>query len=150
MKVDGSVTPVDFTFSGKKAAVRYITEVVLTIHSTGMDLSAAAELRTLGAAGLLGTGIRLFVTQAGLPVAELDLFQSPVTKMVDFYRYGVQVGHVDSIAAGTDEVVVTISWPVEAPLTLRSGFEDALTLKVSDDLTGLALFEGDVRGWATS
>lgn len=151
MNVDGSVTPVEFTFTGREGATRLITEVVLTLHSTAMDLSSAAEMRIFGSVGsTLSNGLRLFVNQSGLPVAELDLWTSPVVRMVDFYRYGDVSGHVDSIAAGTDQLVVTFSWPVEAPLTLRRGTDDYLSLKVSDNLTSLGLFEGNVYGWATS
>ena len=150
MAVNGSVTPAEFSYTGRVSAARLITEVVFTLQSTGADLTAVAELRTLGAAGLLTNGIRLYVTQTGLAVPELDLLQAPVKQVLDFYRYGVVSGHTDGVAAGTDQVIVTLSWPQEAPLTLRVGTEDTLTCKIADNLSGLALFSAEVRGWSTS
>ena len=150
MTVNGSVTPVDFTFTGRRAASRMITKVVLTIHSTGMDLATVAEGRTFGASGLLTNGLRMFVAQAGLPVPELDLMEAPVKQIVEFHRYGTLIGVTDGILAGTDMLIVSFTWPVEEPIRLRMGKDDTLTVKVRDNLTGLALLECEVEGWATS
>ena len=150
MAVDGSSTAVSFTLEPPSNVAYVVDALILTFHSTSMDLSSATELRVLGAAGALTNGIRLFETK-GIPSVEVDMFPTPVKRLVDFYRYsswsgsGVQVsGHTDSIAAGTDHVSVTITW--SSPIRLWSNNGDKLTVEVSDNLTGLAVMEAHAIG----
>jgi hypothetical protein len=151
MTVDGSSTPVTFT-AGPISGVTYeIYGLVLTIHSTGMDLGTASELRVFGAAGALSTGIKI-IEDIGSTV-DIDVFPTPVKKLVDFYRYaswsgnGVQVvGHTDAIAAGTDSLVVVLSWSEDDPLVLEPPNTETIGLKVSDNLSSLTLFEAHIFG----
>mgnify|MGYP003660116145 CR=1 FL=1 len=152
LAVNGSSTPVTFTLAPGNQVGYEVRALVLTFHSTAMDLGAAADMRVLGAAGLLTNGIRVYESR-GTPAVEVDIFPTPVKATVQFFRYatwsgaGVQVsGHTDGVAAGTDALSVTISWPIEDPLTLRSRSADTLTVRIADNLTGLALFEAHAVG----
>ena len=152
MNVNGASTPVEFTLDpGSQLAYR-VYALVLTIHSTGMDL-AAADFPIFGAVGAaLTNGIRVF-TSRGSPVVNVELFPTPVKKLSDFYRYtmwpeaGAQIsGQTDGVASGTDVVRVVLSWPISDPLELRSRSTDKLTVRIADNLTSLALFEAHAIG----
>lgn len=151
MKVDGSSTAVSFTVGPLPTATRKITDVILTIHSTGASLTTASELRVFGASGALTNGLRLFTTRKGVDV---DLWPTAVKKLADLYRYpgwknpnDTVSGTADAIAAGTDLVIYHLQFPIEYPVVLRNNTADLLTFKVQDDLTGLALLEAHAIGW---
>ena len=153
MNVNGSVSPVTFTLDpGAQVAYR-IYALVLTIHSTGMDLGTPADFQNFGAVGAaLTNGIRIFTTR-GNPAVNVELFPTPVKRLSDFYRYttwpdsGSQIsGQTDGVSAGTDVVRITLSWPVIDPLELRSRSSDKLTVRIADNLTSLALFEAHAIG----
>jgi hypothetical protein len=152
MTVNGSSTPVTFTLTAAENTTYYVRYLTLTVHSSSMDLSSAADMRVFGAAGALSNGVQVY-ERRGPPNVDVDLFPSPIKSLVDFFRYaswsgsGVQVsGHTDGVAAGTDTVSITYTWPENRPLTLRSGTNDTLTVNVRDDLTGLTLFEAHAVG----
>tara|TARA_R110000751_G_scaffold22447_2_gene63315 strand:+ start:716 stop:1171 length:456 start_codon:yes stop_codon:yes gene_type:complete len=145
MAVNGSVTPVLFTLSPGTQITHQVQKLVLTLHSTSMDLTAAADVRVLGAAGALANGIRVYESR-GAPTVDVDIFPTAVKKLVDFYRYGTVIGYTDGIAAGTDVVSITIEWPEDDPLVLRSRSTDTLTVRIADNLAGLALFEAHAIG----
>tara|TARA_R100000008_G_scaffold86334_1_gene78968 strand:+ start:1326 stop:1859 length:534 start_codon:yes stop_codon:yes gene_type:complete len=150
MNVDGSSTAVEFTLSPPSGVTFEVTDLILTIHSSGMDLATASELRVFGASGALTNGIKL-TEKKGSPIVSVEVFPAPVKKIIDLYRYtswsgsGVKiVGKTDGIAAGTDHLVATVSWP--KPLTIRPNSLDSLVLTVQDDLSGLTLFEAHAVG----
>jgi|TARA_R110000787_G_scaffold79047_1_gene172831 hypothetical protein len=150
MTVDGSSTAVEFTLSAPSRVTYYVDMLVLTIHSTSMDLSRPTDHRVFGAAGLLPNGLKVTETH-GSPIVDVEIFPSPVLRLADFFRYstwsgaGIQMsGHAGAIAAGTDLLSVTISWP--DPLLVRANGEDKLTVTVQDDLSGLVLAEAHAVG----
>ncbi len=155
MTVDGSSSAVSFTLDPPDNTTFYIHQLTLTIHSTGMDLGTAAELRNFGAvAAALTNGIRVFETRGTTPV-QVDFFPSPVKRITDFYRYLDLMGqtairgHTDGVAAGTDFLSVTIGWAPGRELVLRSTHPDLLTVYIQDDLTSLTLFEAHAVGRQT-
>ena len=153
MNVNGSSTPVSFTLTPPASVTVYVYELILTVHSTGMDFSSASELRNFGAVGAaLTTGVTVFESK-GSPAVNVDLLPSPWKRMADTYRYtswvnGAQqlVAVTDSIAAGTDLLTLTLSWDRDHPIVLTPNNNGILTVKVSDNLTSLALFEAHAIG----
>lgn len=151
MTVDGSSTPVVFTLDPPAGVIYVVQQVILTLHSTSMDLTSAADLRVFGASGTLSNGIQMYESR-GTPAVEVQVFPTAVKRVVDFYRYldlgvGDHIrGHTDGISAGTDFLSVAIGWDSGRELTLRSTEPDLLTLKVRDDLSGLTLFEAHAIG----
>ena len=150
MNVNGSSTAVSFTLTPPASVSVYVYELILTVHSTGMDFSSAAELRNVGAA--LSNGVTVFESK-GSPAVNVDLLPSPWKRMADTYRYaswvnGAQqlVAVTDSIAAGTDMLTLTLSWDRDHPIVLTPNNNGILTVKVSDNLTSLALFEAHAIG----
>ena len=150
MRVDGSSTPVAFVLSPPTNVSYGITQIVLTVHSTGMDLATASELRTFGASGALSTGITIFESR-GAPAVNVQLLPTPLKTVAGVFRssqWGPSggpfvIGHTDAIAAGTDSLSFVIN---TGPITLRKNTADLLTVLISDDLTGLALFEAHAIG----
>ena len=152
MTVNGSATAVNFVLQPPTGVLFRVHSLILTFHSTSMDLSSAVDQRVFGASGLLTSGLKVFHTR-GQPLVDVDVFPTTVKRLVDFYRYsswsgsGVQVsGHTDGVAAGTDHLVVAISWGESTPLEIRPNSVDALTVRVQDDLSALTLFEAHAIG----
>ena len=155
MAVNGSGSPVSFTLDPPENTTYYVHQLILTIHSTGMDLSHATEMQKFGAVGAaLTNGVRVFETRGMTPV-QVDFFPTPVKRISDFFRYFDLMaqndvrGHTDGIAPGTDSLSVVIGWAPGRELVLRSTHPDLLTVYIQDNLTSLTLFEAHAIGRQT-
>tara|TARA_R110000824_G_scaffold373443_1_gene563847 strand:- start:1249 stop:1782 length:534 start_codon:yes stop_codon:yes gene_type:complete len=155
MTVNGSSTAVSFTLDPPPGVTYYVHQLILTIHSTGMDLATVAEIANFGAVGAaLSNGIRVFESR-GTPPVLVELFPTPVKRITDFYRYLDLMGqndvraHTDGIASGTDSFSVAIGWAPGRELVLRDSHADLLTVYVQDNLTSLTLFEAHAIGRQT-
>lgn len=142
MTINGATTPTEFGVFSQNDRHIFVEKVTLTLHSSGMKLDSN-EIRQFGAAGLLGNGIDLVYRFAG---ETFDLFGNDVKALSQFYRYSDSVeGVTDGISAGVDFVVVTKTFP--RPLGIEAQTDDQLVINITDDLTGLTLFEAEYEGY---
>lgn len=154
MAINGSPTSArSFDVLPEVDRIKWVTELRLVFHSSGMRLGSNEE-RNFGAVGAaLTNGLRLVVL---MDRNEIDMFTDPVTRVGDFYQYaggagrglGVDTGlvnSVDGISAGVDLLVVSIVLPFPIGLHPESG--DRMYMVVQDNLTSLTLFETSYYGW---
>ncbi len=151
LTIDGSAVPVSFKAAAAAGELVTIDSVRLVFHSTNMKIDGNESRRfgPISAPGL-ANGLNLTVQQNGTTT---EVFLAPVTVLGDFYRYagGASVGvnsgvvnDVDAISAGVDFLMVLVVLP--ASVKLYPGTPDNVRVTVSDDLTGIALFEVQVYG----
>ncbi len=147
LAVDGSVTPQVFEVTADPDELRWIERLTIVLNSTQMDLSKATESRRFGpVGGGLTNGLQFQILQGD---GTADLFLDPVKVIQEFERYAAIeargiVNRVDAVATGTDLLLVGIELPCK--MGLFPGSTDAIRLIVSDDLSGIDLFEVQITG----
>ena len=142
LTINGTVTPTQFGIYTQQDQHLFVETIIITIHSSGMKLDSN-EIRNFGAAGVLGNGIDLVYRFAG---EEFNLLGNNVTVLSQFYRYMDEVtGVTDGISAGVDLLVMKKRFT--RPLPIESASDDRMVIDITDDLSGIALFEVEYEGY---
>ena len=144
LNVDGSSVAVEREVTPTTGQLWWVTEVRLTIHSTGMRLDND-ETQVFGAAGLLTNGLRLAVALGG---TDSEVFSSNGVKNIsEFFKYAASVtGITGGVSSpNTDFLVVRITF--DQAIGLDPSTSDRIFLEVRDNLTSLATFTANARGW---
>jgi hypothetical protein len=141
MKVNGSVTPVNFALQARDGKLVVIDRLRLTVVSQVMGIGAG-EGNQWGANGLLANGFRVYIQHAGVEY-ELAGTSSPITTAIHSaidmiehdWQYCPPVGipRVNMHSAGVD--VNWFDYIFAAPVQLWPNTNDQIVFSVRDALT---------------
>lgn len=144
-RVDGSVTPVEFSVSASAGVTKWITGFRVVIEANQFEL-ATADFRGYGAViapGLLN-GIQIETLQSGIvtPIAS-----EPIRASGDFLNYAEGfTNFVNAISAQADYLQFVFSFPV--PVVLTEGSTDRLTMRIRDNLVAALVSTATPRQYA--
>lgn len=136
--VDGSSTPVEFTF--EPTAKCHISRVLVTVQDAG-----AFTATSYGAVAALANGVEF--EHSGGTVVDL-LGGLPITGNSDWARVCYDTLELDFTGGGSTSLVVRWTFAKAGiPLTLESG--DSIIVRVNDNLTGLVGHYFMLQGYYT-
>ena len=146
MDVNGATTPVDFKIAADAGKTKWIDHVRIVLTGTNMEIDTN-DFRRFGAATAINTpltnGVLFFTQQGGI---ETQIFAEPVKYLGDFFFYADEhLAIKNSVSASDDFVSFDFNFPT--PIVLPEGSEDALVIRVRDNLTALLSFQAVARGY---
>lgn len=128
--VNGSVTPVEFSYSPAAGTTVVITKLIVTIADIGTFPSAV-----YGSATVITTGIRMLCTQNGVLV---NLAQDIAIKSnLDMASISYQNQNITYAAGDTVRQVEFNYIDSGSPIVLNGDTSDKFYIVIQDDLTGL-------------
>lgn len=145
MNVDGSSTPVEFEETAEASKVKWLTSWRLIMHDESMELDTN-DFRRFGTAAIapgLTNGIECYFKQGGRKV---DVFLENVKMIGNFLDYADgYLNLINAISAQGD--YLSFDFIFDQPVVLPAGSNDSIIMKISDDLSSLALMKVVIRGW---
>jgi hypothetical protein len=145
LNVNGSVTPQEFKIPAQGDRTISIRKIRLLFNSVNMTLTVAGDLRRFGpvAAPGLTNGITGDFYQSGITTS---IFTGAVQTIGGFFDSATSYANFpNGIAAGVD--FLSLDFTFEEEIILPATFTDFMRIRVSDNLTGLALFRCLALGW---
>lgn len=129
-RVNGSVTPVEFSINAVAGATKWITGFRVVIEADGFEL-ATSDFREYGATTTgLTNGIQIEAVQGGntVPIAA-----EPIRIAGDYLNYADDfVNLVNAISAQSDYLQFTFTF--DTPIVLTEGSTDRLIMRIRDNL----------------
>jgi hypothetical protein len=129
-RVNGSVTPVEFSINAVAGATKWITGFRVVIEADGFEL-ATSDFREYGAITTgLTNGIDIEAVQGGNTVL---IAAEPIRIAGDFLNYADDfVNLVNAISAQSDYLQFTFNF--DTPIVLTEGSSDRLIMRIRDNL----------------
>lgn len=130
-RVNGSVTPVEFSVTASGSVTKWITGFRIIIEADGFEISTA-DFRDYGSTATPGltNGIQIEAFQGGVTTA---IASEPIQTAGDFLNYAdAFTNFVNAISAQSDYLQVVFNFPT--PVVLTEGSSDRLTIRIRDNL----------------
>lgn len=129
-RVDGSVTPVEFSVAASIGATRWVTGFRIIIEADGFELSTS-DFREYGAATAgLTNGIDIEAIQSGNTVF---IAAEPIRTAGDYLNYADDfINLVNAVSAQSDHLQFTFNF--DTPIVLTEGSTDRLLIRIRDNL----------------
>ena len=130
-RVDGSVTPVEYTVDAGLGVTKWITGFRLIIEANGFEI-ATTDFRQYGATGAPGltNGIDAEAFQGGVTTA---ISASPIQTAGDYLNYADEfTNFVNAITSQADYLQFVFRF--DQPVVLTVGSADKLIIRINDDL----------------
>lgn len=138
LNVDGSVTPVEFYIAAEPDKLKSIHHVRFVIHDTQTALGSSEGRRFCSAAASPGltNGLEFYIEQGGITT---HIFNNPVKNIASFLNFTDDyINEPGALGAGLDLLTIQINFT--DPINIVPGGIDTITVKISDDLTEIDLF----------
>jgi hypothetical protein len=131
-RVNGSVTPVEFSIRASSTTTKWITGFRQIIQSADTQIATQDFRRySITAAPGLTNGIQIEALQGGITV---PIASAPIQKLGDYLNYANSfVSLAAAITAAIDYIQFDFDLP--KPIVLTAGSTDRLTIRIRDDLT---------------
>jgi hypothetical protein len=132
MNVDGSVTPVIFSYEAQEGYLTIITQLRIVMNGDALNITSNESRKfSKSYASGLTNGLILQAYQKGNIT---ELFLDPVQAIGDFHMYTDSiVNNIDAISAGIDFLMLVLN--LSFPVYLVPGETDKLAMTVQDDLS---------------
>ena len=137
LRVDGSVTPVDFVIAPPPGEMIQLREIRYIFEDSSLDMGGNDVRRFGSAAGTGGlvNGLESFIEQgAGVQ----NLFVEPINHMSEFFWY---VSDFFNIPNATANNVDLLTWIIDlkllVPILVVSSNTDRVVVRINDDLTAM-------------
>lgn len=136
MRVNGSVTPVDFKVVADAKNDLFIVDIILMLYAVKIDINKAAECTGFSQAipNGLTNGIVMGSVIGGV---NRMMSPSPVKRIGDFWMWVKDATDIVNVVGiyvdGSDMLRVRID--TEIPTRLQAGTEDHIYVRIADNLT---------------
>jgi hypothetical protein len=130
-RVNGSVTPVEFSVTASASRTKWITGFRIIIEADGFEL-ATADFRDYGntASPGLTNGVQIEAFQGGITTA---IAAEPIRNAGDFLNYADDFTNlINAISAQSDYLMFMFEF--DTPVVLTEGSTDRLTIRIRDNL----------------
>lgn len=143
-RVNGSVTPVEFSVRAASALTKWLTGFIVVIEADGFELGTS-DFREYGTvvAGLTN-GIQIEAFQGGITTL---ISPEPIRTAGDYLNYGDSfINFTNAISAQSD--YLRISFSFATPIVLTQGSADRLTMRIQDNLVAALVSAATPRQYA--
>jgi hypothetical protein len=130
-RVNGSVTPVEFSVTASASRTKWITGFRIIIEGDGFEL-ASADFRDYGAVGSPGltNGIEIEAFQGGVTTS---IAAEPIRNAGDYLNYADDfTNFVNAVSSQSDYLMFMFEFAT--PVVLTEGSTDRLTIRIRDNL----------------
>lgn len=143
-RVNGSVTPVEFSIAAAASVTKWITGFRFIIEADGFELGTS-DFREYGAtvAGLTN-GIQIEAFQGGITTS---LAPEPIRTAGDFLNYAVRfINFTNAISPQSDYLQIVFEF--DKPVVLTEGSSDRLVIRIRDNLVAALVSTATPRQYA--
>lgn len=143
-RVNGSVTPVEFSVSAAAALTKWITGFRIIIEADNFELGTS-DFREYGTvvAGL-PNGIQIETFQGGITTS---ISPEPIRTAGDYLNYAVRfVNFTNAISAQSDYLQIVFDF--DKPVVLTEGSTDRLIIRIRDNLIAALVSTATPRQYA--
>ena len=136
-----------FTFPGGTQIYKcqFIKTIKIVMVGSNINPAQGTNMRRFGpvASPGLTNGIKLQVIQQGVVT---DIFLQPAKILSDLFQYTTSyMSFTDTVASGTDDLILTIELP--EPIVIPASSLDRIDLVIQDDLHDFVDIHAQVIGW---
>lgn len=144
-RINGSVTPVEFSVRASASLTKWITGFRVIIEADGFELGTA-DFRDYGATVSPGlpNGIQIEAVQSGITTT---IAPDPIKTAGDYLNYGNRyINFTNAISAQSDYLQIVFDF--DQPIVLTEGSSDRLVIRIRDNLIAALVSTATPRQYA--